>query len=82
MSDERKSVKLEAANEATELTYFIYFVSVVVWNPWIEKSKRMSNFGNEEFKNMICIEPGIIRGGCELQPGSTVSLCQSIEVRL
>lgn len=30
--------------------------STVVWNPWIAKAKRMSDFGNEEYKTMLCIE--------------------------
>lgn len=28
----------------------------VIWNPWIVKSQRMVDFGDEEFKEMVCIE--------------------------
>lgn len=30
--------------------------SVVVWNPWIEKTKRMSAMREDAYKNMLCIE--------------------------
>lgn len=28
----------------------------VVWNPWVEKAKRMPDFGDEEWPGMLCIE--------------------------
>ena len=30
--------------------------STVVWNPWIEKGKRMADFKDSEYRNMICVE--------------------------
>lgn len=30
--------------------------STVVWNPWIDKAARMSDFGDAEYKKMVCIE--------------------------
>ncbi len=30
--------------------------SAVVWNPWIEKSKRLSQFKDDAWKNMFCLE--------------------------
>ena len=30
--------------------------STVVWNPWVAKSQRMSDFGDQEFERMCCVE--------------------------
>jgi glucose-6-phosphate 1-epimerase len=30
--------------------------TTVVWNPWVEKAKAMSDFGEAEWKQMVCIE--------------------------
>ncbi len=30
--------------------------STVVWNPWVDKSQRMADFGDQEFERMCCVE--------------------------
>ncbi len=30
--------------------------STVVWNPWVDKSRRMADFGDEEYPGMVCVE--------------------------
>jgi len=30
--------------------------STVVWNPWIDKAKRMVDFGDHEYETMVCVE--------------------------
>ncbi len=30
--------------------------STVVWNPWLEKSKHLSQFADDEYQSMVCIE--------------------------
>jgi len=43
---------------------------VVIWNPWVEKSKRMEDFGDEEYKNMVCVETGNLHKPVHLAPGA------------
>lgn len=33
-------------------------LSTVVWNPWAEKAQQMADFGNEDFRQMVCVESG------------------------
>ncbi len=45
--------------------------SAVVWNPWIAKSRRMEDFGDEEYRSMLCVEAANAREGSRvLIPGS------------
>ena len=30
--------------------------STVIWNPWVEKSRRLPDFGDDEFRFMCCVE--------------------------
>ena len=30
--------------------------SSVIWNPWIAKARRMPDFGDEEYREMVCLE--------------------------
>jgi D-hexose-6-phosphate mutarotase len=49
--------------------------STVVWNPWIAKSRQMSDFGNDEYKRMVCVESGNVGSNsiC-LPPGGSSTL--------
>ncbi|HEX4119066.1 MAG TPA: D-hexose-6-phosphate mutarotase [Verrucomicrobiae bacterium] len=33
-------------------------LSTVVWNPWVDKSQQMPDFGSDEFQSMVCVESG------------------------
>ncbi|MFA5043952.1 MAG: D-hexose-6-phosphate mutarotase [Kiritimatiellia bacterium] len=43
---------------------------VVVWNPWIEKSGRMEDFGDDEYRRMVCVETGCMSAPAVLAPGA------------
>ena len=30
--------------------------TTVVWNPWIDKARGLKDFGDEEYKSMVCVE--------------------------
>ncbi|KAI3866678.1 hypothetical protein MKX03_030564 [Papaver bracteatum] len=42
---------------------------VVVWNPWEKKSKTMTDFGDEEYKQMLCVDAAVIEKPIMLKPG-------------
>jgi D-hexose-6-phosphate mutarotase len=49
--------------------------STVVWNPWIAKARRMSDFGDEEYERMVCVESGnVASNGISLPPGGSSNM--------
>lgn len=50
-------------------------LSTVVWNPWTAKAKTMPDFGDEEYKTMLCVESGnVADNALTLSPGASASL--------
>lgn len=46
----------------------------VVWNPWIEKSRRLSGFPDDGYQTMLCVESANVLQHCQsLAPGETRS---------
>ena len=41
----------------------------VVWNPHVAKAKAMADFGDEEYLDMVCIEPAVVQPAVKLAPG-------------
>jgi D-hexose-6-phosphate mutarotase len=61
----RRTIRVEKSGSA----------STVVWNPWVEKSKAFTDFGDEDYQRMICVESGNIgENQITLQPGETSNL--------
>jgi glucose-6-phosphate 1-epimerase len=45
------------------------FRFAVVWNPWDKKAKAMPDFGDEEYKSMLCVGAAAIEKPITLKPG-------------
>ncbi|KAG0250370.1 hypothetical protein BG011_008398 [Mortierella polycephala] len=44
---------------------------IVVWNPWVDKSVGMSDFGDDEYHRMICVEAGQVARFISLASGGS-----------
>ena len=55
---------------------------IVVWNPHIAKSKRMDDFGDDEWTQMCCIEPGYVSKWNHLEGNGEWNLTQVITANL
>lgn len=42
---------------------------IVVWNPWEKKSKTMVDLGDEEYKQMLCVDGAAVEKPITLKPG-------------
>ncbi|RLN72287.1 hypothetical protein BBJ28_00010290 [Nothophytophthora sp. Chile5] len=52
----------------------------VVWNPWSERAKTMADFGDDEYINMVCVEPGRVSEKQTLPAGQVYTLQEAITV--
>ncbi|BAT98651.1 hypothetical protein LR48_Vigan406s003200 [Vigna angularis] len=41
----------------------------VVWNPWDKKAKSISDLGDDEYKNMLCVQAACVENPITLKPG-------------
>jgi glucose-6-phosphate 1-epimerase len=55
--------------------------STVVWNPWIEKARAMQDFGDLEWRRMVCVETANVgEAAVQLRPGGSHSMSATIGV--
>jgi glucose-6-phosphate 1-epimerase len=53
--------------------------SAVLWNPWIDKAKRLSQFADDAWQRMLCIETANVMGDVvQIDPGASHTLSVSI----
>jgi len=55
--------------------------ATVVWNPWTEKAKAMSDLGDDEWKQMVCVETcNVAKHAVNLAPGERHSMKAIVRV--
>jgi glucose-6-phosphate 1-epimerase len=55
--------------------------STVVWNPWIEKASRLTDFGDEEWPHMVCVEPAnAAENAVTVAPGARHTMGMTVRV--
>ena len=77
------TMTIEAAGQVVEhdsVDAVVLPVSCVVWNPGSAKAAGMSDFGTDEYQDMVCVEPGIIGHQPLLPPKGQARFSQTIRV--
>ena len=55
--------------------------SAVLWNPWIAKAQRLSQFADDAWQRMLCIETANVMGDAvQLEANARHTLSVSISV--
>jgi glucose-6-phosphate 1-epimerase len=55
--------------------------STVVWNPWIEKARRLADFGDDEWPHMVCVEPAnAAENAVTVAPGAVHTMGMTVRV--
>lgn len=60
---------------------FQFHATLVIWNPWQTKAKAMADFGDEEYKLMICVEAGSVQERRLLNSRQLITMSQDIIVK-
>lgn len=71
---------LQLGSSFMTITAPVGLPDVVVWNPWVAKAKAMADFGDEEYREMICIEAGAVDKEVTLSVGETWSAEQQLSL--
>lgn len=63
----------------SNITFIIYLILfndiillkqwVVVWNPWEKKAKTITDMGDEEYRQTICVDGAAVEKSITLKPG-------------
>jgi D-hexose-6-phosphate mutarotase len=55
--------------------------STIVWNPWIAKARAMPDFGDDEWRGMVCVETANVGSAAvTLHPGEQHRMTVSLAV--
>jgi glucose-6-phosphate 1-epimerase len=52
----------------------------VLWNPWIEKTKKMADLPEDAYVHFVCVESGSIHHKVTVEPGATWSGAQRVQI--
>jgi glucose-6-phosphate 1-epimerase len=53
----------------------------VVWNPWVAKARSLSDFGDDEWTQMVCVEPSnVAENAVEVAPGQQHTMSVRVSI--
>lgn len=52
----------------------------MLWNPWKEKAAALSDFNDDGYLNMVCVEAGYVADRKVIQPNETFVCGQKLTV--
>ncbi|GMM38082.1 glucose-6-phosphate 1-epimerase [Saccharomycopsis crataegensis] len=77
--DESKDIQVVYCGKANHTLKRVNLPDVVVWNPWIEKSKNIGDFApKDDYKHMVCVEPGYASEFVTLKPQGVWKASQTL----
>ena len=56
---------------------------LMVWNPWVEKSRALNDLGDDEYTRLLCLEPAnAADDAVTLAPGESHTLSLALQATL
>ena len=77
----RRQLTVQAAASLSDATgrSVLWPHDVVFWNPWIAKAKALSDLGDLDYKEFLCLEPGTTSDWVTVVPRGDLTLSQILE---
>ena len=75
-----RSVSLTCAGMAPLTIRGPGFEDTVLWNPWVERTKKIGDLPEDAYQHFVCVESGSIFSKVRVEPGATWRASQIITV--
>jgi hypothetical protein len=74
------TVSVHAELDSTDSSSILLPHDIVLWNPWVDKSRALTDLGDDDYHSFVCVEPGVVADWVDVPPRAALTLTQTLKV--